>query len=688
MKAIFTGCLIVLGFFSIAQTKQDTTKKLNEVVIHPYFSAQPLLRSTGSIGLIDQAVMDKQPSASFVSTINTIPGVRMEERSPGSYRLSIRGSLLRSPFGVRNIKIYFDDFPLTDAGGNTYFNALDVSAAQNLQILKGPHGNIFGANSGGVILIQPQGAVPDSTTLGLKLEGGSYGLFRENLILNQQFNKYSFNLTQSYQRSDGYRDHSGMDRKYFQTFHKWDYAKNATLKAFVFYSDLHYNTPGGLTEAQYLQNPKLSRPAAGALKSAIQQNAGIYSNTLYGGIANNWQINDQLKHVVAVFSSYTDFKNPFITNYEKRKELTLGLRSYLEYERKLTDLNWKFDLGMESMQTTTDIDNYVNNLGVPAALQASDKLKAAANFAFAHLTVDLLDKWLFELSASANLYKYGYESIAPIAIPKNTNSFDIQVMPRAAVSYLVDQRLSLRASASKGYSPPTLAEIRASNNVINVDLQPEYGWNFETGLKYQTLNNRLFIDVAGFYYNLKSAIVRRLDENNAEYFINAGGTKQWGLESTLAFWVIPTNASNFVRSLQFRNAYTLSHFKFDKYQDKTTNFSGNDLTGVPKTTVLSSIDLQLPKGCYAFFQHNFTSRIPLNDANTAYAKKYHLLQAKVGYRNLRIGRMPVEIFAGADNLLNENYSLGNDLNALGGRYFNAAAKRNFYGGLAVRFNKP
>jgi iron complex outermembrane recepter protein len=104
--------------------------------------------------------------------------------------------------------------------------------------------------------------------------------------------------------------------------------------------------------------------------------------------------------------------------------------------------------------------------------------------------------------------------------------------------------------------------------------------------------------------------------------------------------------------------------------------------------VLSSIDVELPKGCYVFFQHNFTSRIPLNDANTAYAKKYHLLQTKVGYRNLRIGRVPVEIFAGADNLLNENYSLGNDLNALGGRYFNAAAKRNFYGGLALRFNKP
>ncbi|WP_316816130.1 TonB-dependent receptor [Pedobacter nyackensis] len=685
MKTFFTGCLTVLCLSGIAQTKQDTTKKLNEVIIRPYFSNQPLLRSTGSIGLIDQAVLDRQVSTSFVFAMNTLSGVRMEERSPGSYRLSIRGSLLRSPFGVRNVKVYFGDFPLTDAGGNTYFNALDVSAAQSLQVLKGPHGNIFGANSGGVILIQPQGNIPDSTKLRLKLEGGSYGTFKEDLSLNQQFNKYSFNITQAYQRSDGYRDHSAMDRKYFQTFHKWDYARNAALKALVFYSDLHYNTPGGLTEPQYLQNPKLSRPAGGAFKSAIEQNAGIYSKTLYGGVSHDWQINENFKHVLAIFSTYTDFKNPFITNYEKRKEFTLGLRSYVEYQQRITDLNWKLNLGVESIQTRTDFNNYVNNSGIQGALSVSDKLKAKSNFAFAHFTADLFNKWLLELSASANLYGYGYKSTFPAVIAKKTNNFDVQIMPRAALSYLIGPQLSLRASVSKGYAPPTLSEVRASDNVINVDLQPEHGWNYETGLKYQTLNNRLFIDITGFYYHLKNAIVRRLNDGGAEYFLNSGGTKQWGLESTLAYWVIPANTSNFVRGLQFRNAYTLSRFKFDRFLDKTADYSGNALTGVPKNVLVSSIDIQLPKDIYFFVQHSFTSQIPLNDANTVYAKKYHILQAKIGWQNLRIGNTPVTIFAGADNLLNKNYSLGNDLNAMGGRYFNAAAKRSFYGGLTLRF---
>jgi iron complex outermembrane receptor protein len=41
------------------------------------------------------------------------------------------------------------------------------------------------------------------------------------------------------------------------------------------------------------------------------------------------------------------------------------------------------------------------------------------------------------------------------------------------------------------------------------------------------------------------------------------------------------------------------------------------------------------------------------------------------------------VFVGANNLLNEIYSLGNDINAAGGRYFNAAPALNYYAGLSL-----
>jgi iron complex outermembrane receptor protein len=675
MNKIIPALLILMASGASAQTPQDTIKKLKEVVIRPYFSQEPMMRTTGTIGLIDQEVLEDQPSNSFVAAANTVPGIRMEERSPGSYRLSVRGSLLRSPFGIRNIKIYYGAFPLTDASGNSYLNAVDVAAVDRLQLLKGPQGSIYGANSAGVILLEPRGSRADENLVSLNVEGGSFGAFRESVNINTRSNKYSLNITQAFQRSDGYRDHSAMNRNYVQAAPVWNYHSNANISALVFYSDLHYDTPGGLTETQFEVNPKGSRPAAGPNRSAIEQQAGIYSKTTFGGISHNWQINNQFKHVVSLFSSYTDFKNPFITNYETRKETTLGLRTYLEYERNSGLADWKFNLGLESVNTGTDFDNYDNNYGQPGAVQAADDLKAYSNFAFAHLSLDLASKLLVDLSASMNYYKYNYKAFEP------------QLMPRIGLSYLVTNQLSLRASVSKGYSPPTLLEVRSSDNIINEDLQPELGWNYEAGARFQTRDNRLQLDLTAFYFNLRNAIVRRANDNGTEFFVNSGGTKQPGLEGSLAYQLIEAKQESFFKSLLLRSAYTLSNFTFDQYVDLTNDYSGKQLTGVPKNTVISSFDLQLPAQISLFLQHNYTSSIPLNDGNTVYAKKYHLLQAKIGWNELKVGRTPVGIYVGGDNLLNQKYSLGNDLNAFGGRFYNPAATRNFYAGIAVKFSK-
>lgn len=146
------------------------------------------------------------------------------------------------------------------------------------------------------------------------------------------------------------------------------------------------------------------------------------------------------------------------------------------------------------------------------------------------------------------------------------------------------------------------------------------------------------------------------------------------------YWIIPEKKTGIIRSLQFKNSYTFSSFSFRNYQDEDNDYSGNRLTGVPRHVLVSSVSMKFAKNYNLFVQHNFTSSIPLNDAGTAYAKEYHLLQAKA---SCQLMASHLSVFVGADNILNQLYSLGNDLNAFGSRYFNAAAKRNFFAGLTV-----
>lgn len=92
----------------------------------------------------------------------------------------------------------------------------------------------------------------------------------------------------------------------------------------------------------------------------------------------------------------------------------------------------------------------------------------------------------------------------------------------------------------------------------------------------------------------------------------------------------------------------------------------------------------MPANISFFIQHNYTSEIPLNDANSTFADAYHLMNARLGW-NSGSRKLPFGIYVGGDNLLNEKYSLGNDLNAAGDRYFNAAPLRSFYFGLTFGY---
>ncbi len=669
-----------------AQSKKpqpDTSRTLQPVTVRGYLSNQPVLSVPASVSVISPAQIKLQPENSLVSTLNTVPGVRMEERTPGSYRLSIRGSLLRSPFGVRDVKIYYDEIPLTDAGGNTYLNAIDFNAVKGLEILKGPDGSLFGANSGGVVIISPISHYIDSDKDEVGLNAGSYALLHEHANLNVTNGSNQFTFNQGYQTYQGYREHSYMQRHFDQVTDQWHYTSQSTLKAIAFYSNLQYQTPGGLTLAQYNLNPRLSRQATPTIPGAIGQNIGITTKLLLGGLVNEAQLTNRIKNVTAVFGNHVFFSNPFITNYEERHESTFGIRSYFVLGGiKTKNYNWNMDFGLEWEQTNSTISDYGNRGGVKDTTQNDDKINTNQHFFFARYASDLFTRLHAEAALSINYYHYNFENIYPLNQTAFTpRNFSPQLMPRLALSYQVTNNFIWRASVSRGYSTPTTAEVRPTDNVINTSLNAQYGINYETGFRMRDNYDRFLIDASVFYYNLKDAIVRRLHPDETEYYINAGGTKQPGLEFSGTGWIIGQNSAGFIKGLQLNGALTLSNFTFSNYNIVGANYSGNALTGVPKQVVVSSVQLIFPGNTYLFIQHNYTSGLPLNDANTVYANHYHLLQAKIGYNQKLSGKTSIEIYAGADNLLNQKYSLGNDLNAVGNRYYNAAPLRNYYIGV-------
>jgi iron complex outermembrane receptor protein len=577
-----------------------------------------------------------------------------------------------------------DELPLTDAGGNTYLNLIDINSIHNIEVLKGPDGSLFGANSGGVLLLNPVDKRADSSWASAGISSGSYGLFQEKIAIQKKFKNQYLNINHSYQRSDGYREHSAMSRNFAQVMYRMNYSKENQLRVLAFYSDLEYKTPGGLTLAQYTANPRAARPSTAFVAGPVAQKARIENNTLYAGIVNEAKIINNLRHVIALYGSTTDYLNPFITNYEIRKENTAGIRTYLELSgNQDKSINWKWNAGLELQNTGADIANYNNNKGVQGSLQAQDDIISNQFFYFTRFSTNIGEILSAEVAASLNYYKYKFSKNIRTYATRFERKFDPELMPRLALSYKLSNNLALRSSISRGYSPPTIAEVRASDNIINPNIESETGWNYEAGLRLRNSTDRLWLDASIFQYKLENAIVRRVNSNDTEYYLNAGGTRQNGVETQASYWLIEPGSKGLLSGLQLQNSYTLSKYLFQNYVNGTINYSGNRLTGTPRSVVISGLDFRFKKNFYLFAQHNYTSKIALNDANSVFSKSFNLVHFKAGWRTSKPGKPVLDVFAGIDNLLDETFSLGNDLNAFGGRFFNAAAPRNFFAGMKL-----
>jgi len=664
----------------------STEQEINPIHINAYFSQQPILELTSAAQTINPRLIEAQQTTTLLPAINTVAGVRMEERSPGSYRLAMRGSLIRSAFGIRNAKIYIDDFPLTDAGGNTYLNLLDPAAIDAIHIIKGPDGSLYGANSGGVIHIAPNGFDVRKNSSSVLLSGGSFGLFQEQLSIQQKVNdNYSFSFDQSFTRSDGYRDNTALNKKTLQTAHRWKYTPKNEIRFFALYSDLGYRTPGGLTQAQMDENPRMSRPAAGPNPSAKEQQAGIYNKTFYGGIAHHAQLSDRLSHVISVFGSNTDFENPFITNYEYRAENNLGLRTYFSYKNEdMQHFQWQMQLGLEGQKGWNKIDNYDNDEGLSTAPQAKDDLDNIQSSFFYRAMAKLYRRWTIEGSLGLNQSKIKYRQRFPeVENPTGQIDFGSIWMPRIATSYLVTDGLAFRGSISKGYSPPTIAEVRSSDNIINTELTAETGTNYEIGARLETKSRRFIADLSFYRYHMENGIVRQLRANGAEYYVNAGEIKQKGIEASIWTYILTPRHKRIIQSLSLHSAASYNYYRFGDYQVDNNDFSRNKATAVPDWVWTNTVLISFPKQLGLNLSHNFTSAMPLNDANTVFSEKFHLVQAKATWTWRLKKRQQLQFFAGVDNLLDERYSLGNDINAFGDRFFNPAPTRNYYGGMKV-----
>jgi iron complex outermembrane recepter protein len=675
--------LFFTGLMAQSSGNTDTAKMLQTVVVKAYEQNRQLKEVGAAINFIGQAQLERFNNTNILPALNNTPGVHMEERSPGSYRLNVRGSTVRSAFGVRNVKIYWNGIPFTDPGGGTYLNQLSYYNISSIEVIKGPASSLYGAGTGGAVLINSQ-SEEWQPGVDLSYLRGSYNLNNLNTQVRFGGEEHRNSLGFSHQTSDGYRDHTQMRRDVATWVTQIKASDRQQLTASVLYGDLYYQTPGGLTKAGYISNPRAARGAAGMFPSADVAKAAIYQQTFLAGITHQYNFSERFQNSSVAYGAFSQIKNPTFRNYEKRMEPHFGGRTVFTWQPNAGTTGIKVLFGAEAQQGFFNVKLFGNNKGNMDTLQSDDDVKNSIYSLFVQSDFSFPGNWTISAGVSSTQSSITINRLSVPGFVPVKRKYSNELSPRISLSNKITSNLLAYASVSKGFSPPTSSEVLPSTSVISLGLQAERGLNYEAGIKSNWLQQRLYIEVNGFYYQLKNAIALRRDSSGADYYVNAGATRQWGIESQAYYQLLP-NTNKFISSARVGISYTYSHFRYHNFKQDTINYSMKKIPSVAPHALAATVDVLTSIGVYTNITWYYSDAIPLNDANTDFASSYNLTGIRAGWKKSISKKIQLDLFAGVDNLFDVRYSLGNDINATGNRFYNAAPGVNYYGGVAFRY---
>ena len=662
---------------------------LNEVRVTGFAGNRTKKETAGSIALITGKDINRGSGVSFQAALNAIPGVRMDQSTLSEARISIRGNGVRSSFGIRNIKIYLNDIPVTEADGTTRIEALDVNSIGRAEVIKGPASSIYGAGTGGVINFQLQRSPYQEQSLEAVGLAGSYGLHKLAMTYRNGGDKINSYVSYGWQEYDGYRDHSNDSRRFLSGNFQLFPDKKRIITLLLNRTTQNSQIPGALTADQVAVNP------VQANASNLDKQAGRYQTWTRIGLGQQYQINDQFSNSTSVFTYSYDLNHPLPYAYLRNFYQSYGGRTRFSYDPGFSVLPTQFIIGGEFNEGLTKGTQYVNNKGVEGAITANIDYRNTLYSLFYQSETKLDDKTLLTFGISYNSLKYDVSNYI-LPAQSGIKRFKPQATPRVAISHNFAEALTLHASVSSGFSPPSSSEVKNVDGSINPLLQAEKGINYEINAKGNILGSRLSYDLAVFKMDMKGELIGQSVQQGITIYNNAGKTTHDGAELALSWQILRPEDNNQVLSLRPFVALTYSDFKFKNYKilnannEVTANFDGNELTGVSPWVFNGGIDFETQYGIYIYMNYYFNDKMPLNDGNTAYNPSYQLLNSKVGYKK-RLGKsFELNIYGGIDNIFNEAYSSIVSLNAMGfagaqPAYFNPSPKRNGYAGFGFKY---
>jgi outer membrane receptor protein involved in Fe transport len=630
---LIAGSMAAMLAASPAWAEEAADESESEIVVTAQKREQLLIDVPQSVSVVSGDALEKAQATSFADYLKLVPGLQLNQTTPGFGRLVIRG--VNTGGVASTVAVYQDEMNFGSSSGLVNgailagdFDTFDI---ERIEVLRGPQGTIYGASSmGGVLKYVTKkpalGAFEARARGSVEATKGGDESFLGSAVVNVPLGD-----TLAFRASGFYRDYGGYVDSIGTTGS--DVAKNIndsksyggrasllfkpsetfSVQLSAYSQNLKTNASnnvdsdpatgrtlyGGLTQSQFApEGTDVQYRVYSAVVDADLGFANLVSATSYSTLRQVFRadLTTQFGGLIeAVFGTPNDFFNQQTTRVRRlTQEVRLQSPESDSFEWLVGGYYTKekglIDQEFNAVQPGTLTP--VAGLPLLGVAQLSSRYREIAGFANA--TLHLGDR--FDLTfggrysdnkQSALQVSDGVLAGGPATLPvarSSENVFTFSVAP----SFEISDQATVYARVAKGFRP-------GGPNVLAPGAPPELGSyssdsliSYEVGVKAETADRTFGIDIAAFHIDWKDIQVFGI-VNNFGINFNGGKAESNGLEFTAN--LRPTRGLVF----SLNGAYTDATLK-DDTPAQVGGLAGDRLPYTPKYSIGANADYEWELG--------------------------------------------------------------------------------------------
>lgn len=656
-----------------AATADDPAATLVEEVrvngVTPEVADRPLGQTADAV---TAAQFEHQPLSTIADMLVAVPGVTMVAgNGPRDISISVRGSNARQTFGVRNVQVFEDGFPVTQPDGLARTDLTDPHAYGRIDVIKGPSSALYGNYAiGGAIRFQLRsGRDLDGFELGV--EGGGDGYRNVFFLGGGATDKADVVGFVSYVTGDGYRQHTSYRSTTVNGLATYAVTPADRLTVKVINNDTDANLSIRQSLQQYRLNPYqdgcevLAAPGCASLSlfvngfngarqnvSAVQ--AGSNRNDRRTIVGARWEhdFDQSLTGRAQVVWDNRDIKQP--------TGATSAVGTFPSFNL-LADLTHKGGLGGRAtlygavFYNTENINSSSFNVplsgaGTPGGLTQQVNGSHANYGARARAEYDVADGVVViaglgfertDLKALQTAYAYPTTATATLSRIRGDRRYT-NWAPEAAVTWRASDALQLHAHVGAAYGTPQVTNLFITSAGVpgnNTDLKAQrmVGVDLGADLRLAAWANATLTIFNESYRN--ELVTQSAGANLQSFTFNAPRSRHRGLEAAVNLKPLP----DLLPGLGAQVSYLVNRQTYRSYQERLSagslsavfDRSGAAIPGVPRSNLYAKVSYDQASGVLeglgVYAEWNRRPDTFMDNANLLKAPGYSLLNLGVHY---------------------------------------------------------